>query len=76
MAFQSKVTDYCFARKTEKEELLKDLTRESSRPSVAPTPKQPSYYSGMYLYLILHFNTGKETETHAKYVPNTIIVIE
>ena len=45
VAFQNKVSDYCLARKTEKEELLKDLTQESSRQAPLPAPTQPSYHT-------------------------------
>ncbi|XP_049821414.1 programmed cell death 6-interacting protein isoform X2 [Aethina tumida] len=46
VTFQNKVSDFTFARKTEKEELLKDLTQQTSRAGPAPTPTQPSYHSG------------------------------
>lgn len=42
--FQSKINDFCFARRTEKEELMKDLTQGLANQNIGTAPNPPAHH--------------------------------
>lgn len=42
--FQSKINDFCFARRTEKEELMRDLTQGLANQNVGSAPNPPAHH--------------------------------
>ncbi len=45
VTFQNKVSDFCFARRTEKEELMKDLTSGMASMNISAAPTPPAHHA-------------------------------